>query len=516
MKSVYTFLFIFLYTFLSGQGPTFFNLFSSPCLDDSALVGENIHETEEGFIIVGFNIRDCIFLLALDSLGNEINSNQIEAPQGIFIRTAVKNGASIIDSNGDLVIFGEHLRLDLKDSTYYDSYLIKIETKTLDTLWTKIYKNRRDEESVAIRQRGNRYILLRKNGYPYIDPQGNPHNPKMRASFLELDMETGDSILHSEIPNNYDYVFPAGFEVIADNHLALLYKADFSTSAIRDGFVSLLDSNYIEKWKKDLKHVLAFDQLTMTSSRDRKIIYPMTVDPGIFDPFGTVGISRVFAYDLNGEIIWESRIPSYTGYYLDVGSTCLNGDILAGGRNGQIPNHDYSPTRISRITKEGQLDWQYRYPNPFNKPRSVFIRSIIETSDGGILSTGSTADENNLRAVFVMKTLSNGCFVPTCDSLVELPYYQIPTISSTSQTIDNEEFTIFPNPSFGIIQVAFSDKLGKVELQLFAMTGEQVFSERIKNNQEVNLTSTISNGIYFYRIVLKDGRFTTGKLIIHK
>ena len=115
-----------------------------------------------------------------------------------------------------------------------------------------------------------------------------------------------------------------------------------------------------------------------------------------------------------------------------------------------------------------------------------------------------------------MKTLANGCFVPTCDSIVLLPYFQIPTISKTSQIIDNEEFTISPNPSSGNIQVAFSEVIGEVALQLFAMTGERVFSERIKNNQEVWLPNSITNGLYFYRIVLENGKFATGKLIISR
>lgn len=114
-------------------------------------------------------------------------------------------------------------------------------------------------------------------------------------------------------------------------------------------------------------------------------------------------------------------------------------------------------------------------------------------------------DDNNLikggNTYRVKIELNNGQFVTSYDVTI---YY-----------FDNNEFLIFPNPvkreeGFSVL----SSSLEPSFLQLYAVTGQRVYQQPLRNFSEKVNTAAFQKGLYFYVITRDDKKLVTGKIII--
>jgi len=83
------------------------------------------------------------------------------------------------------------------------------------------------------------------------------------------------------------------------------------------------------------------------------------------------------------------------------------------------------------------------------------------------------------------------------------------------EDIENENFTIYPNPSKGIINLVFKEPTNTLHFNVFDVTGKIVYSKetsQFSNKHELNLTQ-LSSGIYFLEVE-NDSKRITKKLII--
>jgi hypothetical protein len=86
--------------------------------------------------------------------------------------------------------------------------------------------------------------------------------------------------------------------------------------------------------------------------------------------------------------------------------------------------------------------------------------------------------------------------------------------SSIGEAESQSGFSLYPNPSHGIITVV-SEHNNASLFELFTMTGVLEFSSTIPANSKSTFDlSAYANGIYFYRLTEKDGKVSNGKLVI--
>ena len=80
-------------------------------------------------------------------------------------------------------------------------------------------------------------------------------------------------------------------------------------------------------------------------------------------------------------------------------------------------------------------------------------------------------------------------------------------------TIDKGNFSIYPNPSQGIVNVSATTMLDKIII--LNINGQKVASvTNIHSTQTTFDLSNFSKGIYLVKIVAKDGATSVDKLII--
>jgi hypothetical protein len=79
--------------------------------------------------------------------------------------------------------------------------------------------------------------------------------------------------------------------------------------------------------------------------------------------------------------------------------------------------------------------------------------------------------------------------------------------------IAENNFTIYPNPSTGIFNVSFADKIFSV--QVFDMAGKLVFSQNVQSNYASVDASSLASGIYNVRAIMEGG-VVNKKLVVEK
>jgi len=99
---------------------------------------------------------------------------------------------------------------------------------------------------------------------------------------------------------------------------------------------------------------------------------------------------------------------------------------------------------------------------------------------------------------------ANGCSA-TSDS----------TTSIEQLSVTGEQLSIYPNPNNGNFNVQLSNKISNVQLELFNVLGQTIYSSKLANtHSEINLSARAA-GIYLYRIFNEQGNtLGTGKLVI--
>ena len=90
------------------------------------------------------------------------------------------------------------------------------------------------------------------------------------------------------------------------------------------------------------------------------------------------------------------------------------------------------------------------------------------------------------------------------------------TVLGITESQQENNFQIFPNPTSGIINLGFGIKdLGLAELNVYNVLGEKVYEQKIiEQVTEINL-SLQANGIYFVRL-RNNEQTVTRKIVINK
>lgn len=98
----------------------------------------------------------------------------------------------------------------------------------------------------------------------------------------------------------------------------------------------------------------------------------------------------------------------------------------------------------------------------------------------------------------------------------DIPCDTIINVVSTDELIDQEEFTIFPNPIVDQINISYSGNSNRALVQIFSYTGQLVISQDLlgRNEHQLRLSSLVS-GVYLIKLITAEGHLRA-KVFIKK
>ncbi len=155
-------------------------------------------------------------------------------------------------------------------------------------------------------------------------------------------------------------------------------------------------------------------------------------------------------------------------------------------------------TVLNKLTYDLELIEQFFYGG-----NGVYVPTdIIETNDHHIVVTGYYFDNEAVPFnchfdPFVLKVNSEGLIVNTTTH--DLPIAQ--------------EAVVFPNPGSGYLQVKLAIQHRQATLELFDMNGRLILTEEINTDMQQVNTSSLSTGIYPYRITANGKVIGNGKWV---
>ncbi|AZA88192.1 T9SS C-terminal target domain-containing protein [Chryseobacterium shandongense] len=148
--------------------------------------------------------------------------------------------------------------------------------------------------------------------------------------------------------------------------------------------------------------------------------------------------------------------------------------------------------------------------------------TILLSKDGGLtFNTVLAASVPNTGSANVTLPNENVAFARIMVKAVNNIYYALNSSSfaivqvlSTAEA-DLKSFSIYPNPSYDVVNIKLKDSSQKAEYKLFDASGRLIKTESFKGTTQVNVNNLL-NGNYVISVLLENGEKLSEKLIIKK
>ena len=156
----------------------------------------------------------------------------------------------------------------------------------------------------------------------------------------------------------------------------------------------------------------------------------------------------------NGGIVWQRQYGASA--YVEnaiISYELPNGDIITCGTVGHINNPPVNTFNygvygfIMRTDSSGNLKFYQTYEADTFKGSQNYLRDIKPLPDGGFIAVGFVQpNDGTSQDVWVLRVDSNGCLAPGCST----------GLGIEQLSMQNEELRIWPNPTNGILNVAYT------------------------------------------------------------
>tara|TARA_B110000285_G_scaffold230103_1_gene296081 strand:+ start:1470 stop:2972 length:1503 start_codon:yes stop_codon:yes gene_type:complete len=429
-----------------------------------------------------------------------------------------------------------------------------------DTLWSKNILNFDNYPKTLGGNNGsetlNRYndSLLLISGIKTLDTIN--FSSDSSVAFLYMISNTGDSIWYKEYGIGDSTYTKIRGSIINDD--GTIISVGTSNSANWPGFESyLLKSDSVGNilWEKHITnsnsqgtdivkqtpdggYILSGGVLTSISEWDQIVIKVNALGNVVWrKEFGTVGESEYRTYvnvltdtnyiiagvmvnplnskelaflaklDLNGDTIWTQTYEKPAAcFFTGVPIELNDGSLLLSGIVADTGTSITQSVWIVKVDSIGNMLWD----RSFNINGGQNLNKIFDLdtcSNGGILLTGAvTSFPPTEWYAWLAKLDSNGCEQTGCANY----------LSVIENEADEEpiEFTIYPNPSTGMVNIELeNDNIGN-SLSIYNIVGEQILSEQIVDDEIKKDLSHLPKGIYIILVTDKFGQFDYKKLVL--
>lgn len=152
----------------------------------------------------------------------------------------------------------------------------------------------------------------------------------------------------------------------------------------------------------------------------------------------------------------------------------------------------------------------YKHITMKNKHKILFGLTIIwanSHAQNNIGGTNSSASSNGKNPYTIGEIFVSGT-TPNQNSSGTIGAYSAILLKTTNGilSVEEKDFEVYPNPAKNELNIKFKNSQSKNDVQLFDLSGKQVTTQKIENNQ-IDL-SDLASGIY----ILKLNEQTTFKI----
>lgn len=205
-----------------------------------------------------------------------------------------------------------------------------------------------------------------------------------------------------------------------------------------------------------------------------------------YTPFKIQGISEVTAIDAGSDHFVYLKSDG------TVWASGINGEGELGEGSG-VDQHKVVQTSISGVNAIAAGDYF----------------SLYSKSDSTVWGSGLNTYSQLGDGTFINK------LIPTPVSNVCPVYFEPVVAAGIEENLLQNDVTIYPNPSSGIVQI-YSDKTQIKNIEVSNILGEILYSTQANSGKTSIDLSMQQNGVYIIKLTLLNGTTTTEKLILNR
>jgi hypothetical protein len=298
---------------------------------------------------------------------------------------------SVLQNSDDTYIVAGSTFSISKGKTNVMVMKLDADAKNGQKIWSKTYGNLDGywDESRSIRLTSdNGYILTGGSNFSVLKLDANG---TQMWSYTSGGGSSDKSMSIQETPNaaNKGYIVCGTTTTETGNHSAMIVKIDENGNA---------DSNGTASWPK------LYSKQSNNEGNDIQV----TGDGYIFggytgDNFGDAWIVKL---DANGNKTWDQVYgpDTYMNKFNSIGKT-IEGDYLAAGYTYSF-DRNFNDMLMMKIDASGNVIWQKTYYTEGDSKN--YANSIHQTSDGGIITCGTTTISQGREAAWILKLNQEG------------------------------------------------------------------------------------------------------------
>ncbi|MEQ6122708.1 T9SS type A sorting domain-containing protein [Pseudotenacibaculum sp. MALMAid0570] len=246
----------------------------------------------------------------------------------------------------------------------------------------------------------------------------------------------------------------------------------------------------------------------------------------------------IFVGTQNSEVLKVENIGAFNETWTDISGAGFVGsisDIEIGTSEQEIfvTVHNYGVTSIW-YTSDGGTTWENKEGDLPDLPVKCILRNpllpqeviigtelgVWRTSDFTVANPVWTQSYNGMSDVTVLdldlRSADNTILATTHGRGMFTSVFTSDVASVEEVLTDKKVFTVFPTISDGNFTVYAKNELGNSNIQIFDISGKQVYTSQLNFNENSNqpLSVSLKSGIYIVNVIDQNNRKSSGKIII--
>ncbi len=451
---------------------------------------------------------------------SNISSRPVEYPDGVYSIASSGGGLSLsqgsyqriyqVDQQGELIqnrmeydlnrtysgfskliksnnenLFLASTRSKLGNTTENRIFVQKISADLSDTLWSYL-----NSDSSAFNTTAD--IFESTNGEVYITARRRPlENDSMLGIIIRLDSQ--GQFVSEMIIREREIQALESLAQLADGSVLIGGTRGPSNSTNLHGFLMKISSQGQILWSQDYFQIT---ECGMSLYDENKIILSGYSYPN--------GEAKILLLDTAGNLV-QNKTYIYPGSSSInyIGRKVADGGIVSVGLATNLDFVENNNGYIMKTDADGILLWQKDYKYTLGDFVEYFS-DFIETSDGGLLISGSASQSNadGGQNSWLLKLDANGCLDPAnCGVGIEDAPFP-------------DALTIYPNPATEWLQIDLETAGSSYTAQLLDATGRLVQQEQftVVGTHTLSL-SGLATGIYYCRVLNGDEVVVVEKVV---
>jgi hypothetical protein len=370
-----------------------------------------------------------------------------------------------------------------------------------DILWTKIL----GDTTVAYGHLGDNMKVTPDGGFICLGDRGSPSAP---IFIIKTD----------SLGNKQWEQFYGGTEYDKPTSIALCSDGGYIyCSTTKSGGIGLPNNN-IRVMKIDSLGNTVFNKFYGDVYNDNSHTIIQTQDGGyvvsmayaVDTTIGTRTYASLLKLDSLGNLLWLKKVMPIQGNGPDGFTSVVelsDGSLVAAGLN-----HYTDSTGISRYhglvvktTSQGNIIWHREHNLSTTNTASSYLDDMRATSDGGFICSGVA---NTPQDLWLLKLDSLGCADTACTLAT--------AVNEVRQLTDLRAFTLYPNPSNGLLTIKAIEKIeGNYQVEFYNTHGQRIITQKLTSDA-ISLNN-FENGIYLVRVLNHSGvAVYTNRFILQK